>query len=147
MQMNFNRNRCGPPQGRWVLGGDVDLNDINPVQKILAEPAGANHVLEIEVGGGDQPDVGLPGRRVADGFVLAVLIESQDFRLKIERKVSDLVEKQRAAFTKGDATCDPLSPFEMDAAETIFGNRRNRAMALTDRAIKQVEDGLRAAEK
>ena len=63
---------------------------------------------------------------------------------------SDLPPRsQLASFPHLHAALDRLhdARHELDAADKTFGSRRDRAMALTDRAIKQVEDGLRAAEK
>src|SRR3954471_8663055 len=79
------------PQGR-----DADLDDIEPVVEILAEPARADLVGQIAIGGGDQPDIHLdvvvrshrPDAPLLDG--------AKQLYLKVERELADLVEEERS---------------------------------------------------
>ncbi len=77
-------------QGRHADGEDVDA-----VEQVLAKGAGGDHLLQILVGGGDQPDVGALGARATDGAKLPLLHHAQQFRLGGQRQVGDFVEEQR----------------------------------------------------
>src|SRR4030095_7238363 len=54
----------------------------------------------------DQADVHLEGVRSSDALELALLENAQEFRLKLLRKVADLVQEQRAAVCQLEAA-DP----------------------------------------
>ena len=54
-------------------------------------------LLEIDVGRGDQAEVGLDRLGAADALDLAFLDRAQQLGLQIEPQVADLVEEQRAA--------------------------------------------------
>ena len=54
-------------------------------------------LLEVLVGGGEDPDVHLDRLRAADALQLALLQGAEDLGLGRERHVADFVEQQRAA--------------------------------------------------
>ena len=72
-------------------------DDVEPVIQVLAEQALADQLLEVVVGGGDDPHVRPHGGTAADGRVLAFLEDAQQPGLGFRRHVPDLVEEQGAA--------------------------------------------------
>ena len=78
-------------------GGQVDVDDVEPVVEVLAEAPGADLVLEDAVGRGDDADVDLLGLAVADAEDDALLQRAQQLHLQVERQLADLVEEERAA--------------------------------------------------
>ena len=79
-------------QRRQVQGDDVEA-----IEQVFAEAAVAHHVFKVEVGGRQNAHIGPAGDRVADTLVFLVLNETQQLWLQGQRKVADLIEKQRAA--------------------------------------------------
>ena len=77
--------------------GGMDPDDVQAVEEVLPERAGAHPRFEDLVRGGDDPDID-PDRHVApDAIELSVGQHPQQARLELGRHVSDLVEEQRAA--------------------------------------------------
>src|SRR5215510_2812123 len=72
-------------------------DDIQAVIEVLAEFSLLDALLEIRVGRCEHPHVHRLRTRVTDRHHLALLEEAQQFRLDIERQVSDLVEEERAS--------------------------------------------------
>src|SRR4029077_8134254 len=70
------------------------------VEEVFAEPAGADGVLEVRVGGGDDADVDGEGAGLAERGDFTRLEESQQLRLEVEAEFSDFVEEE-GAFTGG----------------------------------------------
>ena len=86
---------------REVLGAlaqrrQLDRDDVEPVVEVLAEPAFLHRLLEVDVGGGDQAELGLDRLGAADALDLAFLNRAQQLGLQVEPQVADLVEEQRA---------------------------------------------------
>ncbi len=52
---------------------------------------------QVDVGGGDQAEVGAHEARAAEAAELALLQDAQQLGLRVERQVADLVEEERAA--------------------------------------------------
>ena len=65
--------------------------------EVLAEPAFLHRLVEVDVGGGDQAEVGLDRAGAADALDLALLNRAQQLGLQVEPQVADLVEEERAA--------------------------------------------------
>ena len=76
---------------------DADRDDVDAVEQVLAERALAHAALEVDVGGGDQPELHLDRLAAADPLDLALLDGAQQLGLEVELQVADLVEEQRAA--------------------------------------------------
>src|SRR5690606_19857976 len=75
----------------------VQGHDAQAVVQIFAELTFADPGEQIPVGGADDAHVHVEGPRGADPFDLAGLERAQELGLKLEGKLTDLVEKQRAA--------------------------------------------------
>ena len=86
--MSSRRSRSG----RHVEGDDVEAE-----VEVLAEAALADLLLEVLVGGGDDPHVHLDRARAAHGLDVLLLQRAQDLGLGLEAHVADLVEEERAA--------------------------------------------------
>ena len=73
--------------------GDREVNDVEPVEEVLAEPAGGHLDGEIPIRRRDHLNVDgdRPGR--PDGRHLALLQRAKELRLEVERHLPDLVEK------------------------------------------------------
>ena len=76
---------------------DLQHDDVEPVEQILAEPVLLHGRTEIDVGRGDHADVDGARGAPADRPHLALLEDAQQARLDGHRHVADLVEEQRAA--------------------------------------------------
>ena len=74
----------------------LDRDDVDPVVEILAESSFLHRLLEVDVGGGDQAELGLDRLGAADPLDLALLNGAQQLGLEVEPQIADLVEEQRA---------------------------------------------------
>src|SRR5438105_2689162 len=74
-----------------------DRNYVEAIEEVLAELALVDHLLEIAVGGSDDPDVDGDRLGGADGTDLAALEGAQELDLEGRRHLADLVEQQRPA--------------------------------------------------
>ncbi len=75
----------------------LDRHDIEPVEEVLAELPFLDRLVEIDVGRGDETQVGLDRLHAADALDLAFLDRAQQLGLQLVAKIADLVEEQRAA--------------------------------------------------
>ena len=80
----------------------VEREQIQPVEQVLAELTGGAARLQVGVGGGDDAHVAQFDARSADRTVAAILRETQQHRLAARAERVDLVEKQRAALGVAD---------------------------------------------
>src|SRR2546423_11874053 len=71
----------------------VDVDDVQAVVEVLAETSLLHHLLQIAVGRGDDADVDLDRLHAAEAHELALLDDTQQLRLRLERNVADLVEE------------------------------------------------------
>ena len=69
---------------------------VQSVEEIFAERRLRDHLREIGVRGGDDPNVDLDRVRIADALELAFLEDAQKLRLERRAHRRDLVEEQRA---------------------------------------------------
>src|SRR5690606_27585065 len=76
---------------------DVDLDDAEAVEQVLAERAFLDHALEGAVGRGDEACVDRAGPVLAEATDPVVLDGAQEFRLGRRGEVADLIEEERAA--------------------------------------------------
>ena len=83
-------------------------HDVQSVEQIFAEQALVDLLLQITVGGGDDPHIGADRRAAADRRVLALLQYAKQPGLRLHGHVADLVEKQRAAFRLLEASDVPV---------------------------------------
>ena len=79
----------------------ADGNDIQSIVEIFAKTSGADFFGEVLVRRGDHAHIDLDHCRSADRLDLPFLQDAQNFRLRAQRHVADLVEKDRAA-VRGD---------------------------------------------
>src|SRR5207249_2797829 len=78
-------------------GRQADAEDIQAVIQIAAEPPRGYQLLQVAVGGREQPHVGLDGLVAADALEALLLEQAQQLRLRQRGHFADLVEEQRAA--------------------------------------------------
>ena len=78
-------------------GRHRDLEDVDPVEQVLAELLVRDHVREVLVRRGDDPHVDLDGLGPADRCERTLLEHAQELHLKRGGHISDLVEEERAA--------------------------------------------------
>src|SRR5262249_39386118 len=100
----------------------VDLDGVEPVEQILAQPAGGGLADDVGVGRGEHADVDLAGARAADGVELAGLQHAEQARLLAVRHVCDLVEEEPAAVGELEATgavAARISEGALDVAEQL----------------------------
>ena len=78
-------------------GGQVQGEDVQPVEEILAKSAATNLGGEIPRGRRHHAHVDLDVLAVAEAAHLALLQDAQELDLQAERQLANLVEEQRAA--------------------------------------------------
>src|SRR6185503_12672038 len=87
------RDLLPPFAERW----NVHADHAETVVEIFSELSIGDALLEIGIGRGEHPHIDRLRARLADRHDLALLQESQQLRLDVERQVADLVEEQGAA--------------------------------------------------
>src|SRR3989449_10968598 len=95
--------------------GQVDRDDVKPVEQVLAEAARGDFGGEILGGGGEHPRVHPPGLLVPNPPDLPILQHAEQLRLQREWELADLVQQQRA----------PVRLFEQPGL--VSGRARERA--------------------
>src|SRR5262249_23312518 len=98
----------------------LDGDDVQPEEEILAEASRRDLVAQHAMGGGHHAHVDRERRRAADPQHLAVLQHTQQLRLYVRTDLGDLVEEQGAA----------TGPLE--AAGTGRGGARERTLLVTE---------------
>ena len=73
----------------------MNLNDVQTIVKVLAEAICADRLLEVAVGGGNDPHVDFERPCFPDPHDLSFLEDAQQFQLQGRRRVADLIEKDR----------------------------------------------------
>ncbi len=111
----------------------MDADHAEPVVEIFAELAFGHPLLEVRVGRGEHADVHRLWTRLADRHDLALLQESQQLRLDVERQVADFVEEQRASDRRSNQSL-------------LIGDRAGEAAAAMPEqlAVGQLARGRRA---
>ena len=133
-------------------GGQLDRDDVEPVEEVLLEPAVGHHLPEVAVGGGDDAHVDALGPLGAERLELALLQHAQQLRLQRRAHRPDLVEEDRAAvgqrelalLGRGRAGERAADVAEQLRLEQRLGNRR--AVDLDERHVAlraAVVDGAR----
>ena len=81
-----------------------DLHHVKPVEQIVAKRAALDRILQIGVRQSDQPRINFDRFPSAQPFKFAMLDHSQQLCLRVQRKMGDLIEHQRAAISGFEAT-------------------------------------------
>ena len=76
---------------------NLDVEDAEAVEQVLAKGAALHRFPQVAVGRGDHPDVRLDEPRAAEALELAFLKHAQELRLRGEAHLGHLVEEQHAA--------------------------------------------------
>ena len=74
-----------------------DVEDLQPVEQILAKVAALDRLPQVAVGRRDHPDVRLQHAGAAEALELALLQHAQELGLRRQAHLADLVEEQHAA--------------------------------------------------
>ena len=74
----------------------VNRDDVEAIEQVLAERAAGDLLLEVLVGGGDDPHVHLDDAVAAEPLELLLLQHAQHLGLRLQAHVADLVEEDRA---------------------------------------------------
>ena len=113
---------AGMSSGRSRSAGTLHGKHIQPVVEIAAEQAVGDHLLEIAVGGRDQPHVNPLRPGASQPLELLLLQRAQQLGLNLRRDVPGFVEKQRA----------PIG--ELQPADLAVGGAGERASSRSRRA-------------
>jgi hypothetical protein len=73
-----------------------DLNDVESVIKVLPKPSRFHVRFEVPKARGDDSDIDVRGLRIAHAPDLTLLEDPQQFNLKIQWELTDLVQKDGA---------------------------------------------------
>src|SRR3972149_9104376 len=82
----------GAPLPQWR---DDDRYDVQPIEKVLPKRASLDLILQVFIGGGDDPDIDpdvLPAPHPADFLSLQ---GPQDLGLHVHAELADLIQEQR----------------------------------------------------
>ena len=74
-----------------------DWDHVQPVKEVFPEPALFYSLIQVGIGGGNNPDIGSSCRGITYALVLLVLKKTEELRLKRERKLTDFVQEKRPA--------------------------------------------------
>src|SRR3990172_700814 len=88
-------------------GGDVERDLLDAVKKILPELSRFHHLSEVPVRRRDDTHVHLSPARSTDRMDRFVVQELEELRLRNQRKLADLVEKDRSAMGQLEQTLLP----------------------------------------
>jgi len=89
--------------GALAQRGDLDGENVQAVVEVTAEGALGDESRKIGVGGGDNPNIHALRAIAAEAFEFLLLKDAKKFRLKLDRKITDFVEEERAAVSKFEA--------------------------------------------
>ena len=94
-------------------GRQVDGDHVEPVEQVFAEATFADHLAQIDIGGGDDAHVHLQFLGAAEMHELAILEHAQNLALGVEAHGADFVQEQRAPvgdleqpFFGGNSACE-----------------------------------------
>ena len=76
-----------------------DLHHVKPVEQIVTKRAPLDRILQIGVRQSDQSRIDFDCLATAEPFKFAMLDHSQQLRLRVQRKMRNLVKHQRAAMS------------------------------------------------
>src|SRR5208283_1316405 len=104
---------------------DEDRNHIDAVIEILPEPSLFDHLFQVVIGGGDQPEINLLCRATPNPLHDVLLQNTQELALQTLVEGSDFVEEQRTAiggldesrlcrFSPGEGTFFVAEQFRLD---------------------------------
>ena len=96
--------------------GYADGENIQPIVKVGAKFLLFHHLLQIAIGRGDQPGVSAERSCAAQALEFALLQNSQQFRLQLQRNFADLIEKHGAAIRQ----LEPADTLRDGAGECAF---------------------------
>ncbi len=96
----------GMSSSRSRSGGHAHLDDVEPVEEVLAEASRRDHAREIAVRGGDDPGVDRLFAGAADRADHLLLEHAEQARLHLLRHLADLVEEDGALrWPRGRGPC------------------------------------------
>src|SRR6185295_7097653 len=112
---------------RDVLGAlaqrrQLDRDDVDSIEEIFAEAAVLHRLLEIDVGGGDQAELGLDRLAAADPLDVALLDRAQQLGLQVAPQSANLVEEQRAV--GGELELPELLPVRAGERAALVAEQR-----------------------
>ena len=82
----------------------MNAKDGEPIEEVVAEATLGHPVLEIAIGGGDEPHVRLQSGRTSHALVLLLLQDAQELHLHGRGELADLVEEEGAGGGELEAT-------------------------------------------
>src|SRR5713101_2892212 len=91
-------NQQGNVFSSFVQRRHFNWKNVEPVKQVAPERARGDGSLQIAVSGCNHPDVSLDGSNCTDALKLVLLKNTQESDLGFGRKLSDLVEEDRASF-------------------------------------------------
>src|SRR5207249_4087351 len=81
---------------------DVDANRLQGGQQIVPEPSALRERFQIDIGGGDDADVGVARPKVVVPLVFTLTQQANQLDLQMQRQFADAVEDERAALAEFD---------------------------------------------
>ena len=84
-------------------GGKWNRKHIETVEQVLPKLPVSNILLQIAVGGGNDPDIDVQGVNAAQSFKFTILQDPQQLRLQFEGQFADFVQKKSALVGQFDA--------------------------------------------
>ncbi len=112
---------------------DPDIDDVEPVEQILPESLFLHFLLQVLVGRGENPDIGVDGTGSAQALELLVLKNAQQLHLNRGTDLTDFIEEK----------CSAVSQFEPAFLASIGAGKRT--FFITEQA--RLREGSRAVRR
>jgi len=90
--------------GSFAQGRQRNRKHVQAIVEVSTEAVVADIVHQVAVCGGDDAHVDARGTAAAEPIELSLLEHSEEFRLELERKISDFVEEERSAVCQLEAS-------------------------------------------
>src|SRR3989304_9641867 len=116
----------GAPLPQWR---DDDGYNVQPIEKVFPKRASLDLILQVFIGGSDDPDIDLDGLPAPNPPHLPFLQGAQYLGLQVDVQLADLVQEQRALIGR------------LEEADTTKGSPGERTLLVAEQFA--LDEGLR----
>src|SRR5262245_32800196 len=113
---------------------DPDIDDVEPVEQVLPESLFLHFFLQVLVGRGENPNIGVDGPGSTEALELLILKNAQQLHLNSGRDLADFIQEK----------CSPMSQFEPTFLTSVRAGERTFFMPEKFRFEKRLREGSAA---